>query len=306
MTDQEHSNSNNSKSSPGVQKTPVFALIVVALLAVAAVGMSVFAWYQVAVISKLEMGAQGNAVERIVEDIGEVRNRSQRSAETVESLHQQVSALQLKLEQGLQQAGQQRNRQFTQFRQEFDALTQSIEKVYQDLGRTVNSWMLEEAEQLLLLANQRLSLDADVDLAKTALQLADEKLEDIGDPGLLPIRRELATEIAELASVPQLDIAGIALRLRALMQSVDKLPLSEDMSGPEWDTGESAEQPGAGNEDVMTSIKSAGEELVEDLKKLVRIRKVEDTGIVRRDTAVGLCRIVFSGAIYPAQFQGKV
>ncbi|MFT5114631.1 MAG: uroporphyrin-3 C-methyltransferase [Parasphingorhabdus sp.] len=279
MNDQNKSNLDSATETPSAamvkQSASSWPLVVISLFSITAMIVAGFAWYQVAVIARLEIGQQGSTVDRVSEDYASLRADSDRTLKSLQELDRQIIDLKRELQTSLAAEHDQSSAALKQFKTEVDGLSQSVEQVYRDLGRTVNTWMLEETEQLLLLANQRLSLDGDVRLAITALKLSDGKLKEIGDPGLLPVRQQLATEISELAAVPVLDIAGAALRLQALMQSVAKLPLNEDMSGPQWEIGEAETENST--DDVLSSLQSAGEEFVADLKKLVRIRKVEDT-----------------------------
>jgi uroporphyrin-III C-methyltransferase len=84
---------------------------------------------------------------------------------------------------------------------------------------------LAAIEQLLLLANDRLLLARDVSAARTALDLADQRLAAQGDPRLHRVREALAAERAALAAVAQPDVAGAALALAELAKRAPKFPL---------------------------------------------------------------------------------
>lgn len=107
-----------------------------------------------------------------------------------------------------------------------ETLTEAIRKASQHLSKSRVSWVMAESEQLMIVANQRLQLAGDMDTAATALEIADQRLRDLADPDLTPVRKILAKEIQTLKSIKRADIAGIALRLAALADSVDSLPLS--------------------------------------------------------------------------------
>jgi len=84
-------------------------------------------------------------------------------------------------------------------------------------------WAMAEVEFLLQTASQRVLLAADNEGAKTALVLADEKLKDLADPRLYRLRALLADEQLALSSVAKVDIDGLALRLKSVLDNMDKL-----------------------------------------------------------------------------------
>lgn len=106
-----------------------------------------------------------------------------------------------------------------------DALRSAVTKLANDAGRAQRNWALSEAEQLLVIANERLQLARDVTLALAALRAADRHLQQVANPALLPVRRALARDIARLEAANQVDIPGIALALNTLAGRVDQLPL---------------------------------------------------------------------------------
>lgn len=105
-------------------------------------------------------------------------------------------------------------------------LTEAIRKASQHLSSSRVSWVMAETEQLMIIANQRLQLAGDLDTATIALEIADQRLRDLSDPDLTPVRKILAKEIQTLKSTERIDIAGIALRLSALADIIETLPLS--------------------------------------------------------------------------------
>jgi uroporphyrin-III C-methyltransferase len=110
-----------------------------------------------------------------------------------------------------------------------DTLRASLEKIDTDLVHNRKEWALTETEQLLIIANNRLQLAHDVHSALADLRAADEQLKILASPKLLPVRRQLAREIAQLESLDKTDISGITLRLAAMADNVDHLPLALDI-----------------------------------------------------------------------------
>ncbi|MGA9033932.1 MAG: uroporphyrinogen-III C-methyltransferase [Sulfuricaulis sp.] len=161
-----------------------------------------------------------------------------------------------------------------------DTLRASLEKINTDLARNRLEWALTETEQLLVIANNRLQLARDSRSALAALRAADQQLQLLASPKLLPVRRELAREISLLESLDKLDVSGITLRLATLAESVDRLPLATDTRLHEFEAGKA--QAGQGSVQVAaadTGWRQTAHSLWQDILSLVRIRN--DTELQR-------------------------
>jgi len=88
-------------------------------------------------------------------------------------------------------------------------------------------WSLAEVEYLVRLAHQRLLMASDGASALTLLAGADAIVQELDDPSLHPVRAALASDMAALRGVAQVDVEGAWLRIRALAGQVDELPLFE-------------------------------------------------------------------------------
>jgi len=91
--------------------------------------------------------------------------------------------------------------------------------------RDQRGWMVAEIEYLIDIANQRLRLVRDLDGAIAALRAADQRVRELGDPKLLPVRELLADEIAMLEDFERPDLVGIALRLDRMATHLKPMPL---------------------------------------------------------------------------------
>jgi uroporphyrin-3 C-methyltransferase len=91
--------------------------------------------------------------------------------------------------------------------------------------RVVQEWLWTEAEYLLRLANQKLSLQGDADSALLILSTVDEMLRDSGDVTVLGIRDALAGEMLALRNLDYVDVAGLYVRMSNLLPLVDELSL---------------------------------------------------------------------------------
>lgn len=111
------------------------------------------------------------------------------------------------------------------FKQQGAELTATLEKVYQRVGRNSTEWMASEAEYLMRVANHRLRLERDVSTAAKALETADGRLRDTGDPGWIEVRKLIADEVAVLKGVGGLDRAGVSATLSGLIKQVKGLKM---------------------------------------------------------------------------------
>lgn len=89
-----------------------------------------------------------------------------------------------------------------------------------------NDWMLAESEYLVRIAGRKLWLEHDLVSAITLLGNADERIAALNDPSLMPIRKALAEDIAKLKGMPRIDREGLTLKLAALSDQIELLPLS--------------------------------------------------------------------------------
>lgn len=105
------------------------------------------------------------------------------------------------------------------------AANASVQSISEKLGRSTVAWRMAEVEYLLTVANHRLSLAKDRQTAIAVFETADSRLQAIADPALLTVRKKVASEIAALRAVPNVDIPGIAVQLASMAESVEQLPL---------------------------------------------------------------------------------
>jgi uroporphyrin-3 C-methyltransferase len=102
-------------------------------------------------------------------------------------------------------------------------LRAAVADVHRRVGRSGTHWIIAEAEYLLRIAAHRLILARDVQAARTALELADQRLRDTQDPGWSGVRAQIAREIAALAAFEAPDVSGLSARLAALVEQVPQL-----------------------------------------------------------------------------------
>ncbi len=150
-----------------------------------------------------------------------------------------------------------------------DTLASGFDRLTEDLGRKRSDWALAETEQLLLIANYRLQLARDVETAVAALRAADGQLQKLADPGLLPVRKLIASEVTALQQLDRADIPGVALRLGSMASALEQLPLHVERR-----FATAAPVTGA----VATESTGLGtlQQMWRDLLGLIRIRKTTE------------------------------
>lgn len=184
----------------------------------------------------------------------------ERNAGRIGGLEQRIQALQTAID--TQQAALERQSR---------GLEEAIDALRAQLGRDQSGWVLAEIEYLMLIANHRLQLERDVTTAIAALQIADTRLRDAGDPALIGVREKLAVEIAALDTLARPDITGLALRLVGLGEQVERLPLKGTFQPTPFTA---AERTATAEEGSAWQRLTRG--VWNDLKGLVTVRRNEE------------------------------
>ncbi|WP_404970225.1 uroporphyrinogen-III C-methyltransferase [Vibrio campbellii] len=131
-------------------------------------------------------------------------------------------------------------------------------------GRRPNDWLLAEADYLVKLAGRKLFLEHDVESATQLMESADQRIAALNDPSLVGLRKAMANDITKLRIVPLVDRDGLVLRLTALQQQVDKLPLANALL-PEAAAVEKqqvSEDIANWQDNLMTSLKDFSENFI--------------------------------------------
>lgn len=146
---------------------------------------------------------------------------------------------------------------------EFQSQQAALEALYRDLAPSRDELALSEVEQILVLANQQLSLAGNVQAALAGLQVADGKLARLDRAQLGPLRRALARDIDRLKAVPYVDVAGISIKLDQLIDAIGALPLAKDER-----VAESSERTEATNDPAWLRFLHG---MWNDLRNVIRI-----------------------------------
>ncbi|MEE8428913.1 MAG: uroporphyrinogen-III C-methyltransferase, partial [Gammaproteobacteria bacterium] len=167
-----------------------------------------------------------NRLSTVEQMLDEVREQSQGQ----QGVKQELSTLSQQFEEDLQRIE----------RRQEDA--QSVLKTLQQRqGSDLDTWRLAQVQFLLRVANESLQLQHDPTTATAALVSADNELKELGDPGYLPVREQLAKEIASLKALPWPDASGIAMALTGFSHQVRHLPVKGAKIPPPASGGAGAE-----------------------------------------------------------------
>ncbi|MCL2918646.1 uroporphyrinogen-III C-methyltransferase [Shewanella litorisediminis] len=150
-----------------------------------------------------------------------------------------------RLEQGL--------KQIAQLESELGRLTadqSALERRLTNLSqKTPDDWLIAEADYLVRMAGRKLWLEQDPATALSLLKAADERIAAMQQPSLFSLRKALAADMEQVASVRSTDIAGNVYALDEIMKRIEQLtpgrnkqeytaPTDETISGSlkDWQT----------------------------------------------------------------------
>ncbi|MEE9552502.1 MAG: uroporphyrinogen-III C-methyltransferase [Gammaproteobacteria bacterium] len=153
-----------------------------------------------------------------------------------------------------------------------ESITDALEILYQRQPANNEEWALVEIEYLLIIATHRLLLEKDIATALAAIEAADLRLKDLGNPRLIPVREQLATDINKLRSISPVDISGLALYLADLINRSDTLQLKGNVISKEQKDKNALQSI---NEDI--SWRDLPTILWQELKGLVVIKRSGET-----------------------------
>tara|TARA_B100000519_G_scaffold202617_1_gene221557 strand:+ start:1709 stop:2833 length:1125 start_codon:yes stop_codon:yes gene_type:complete len=223
-----------SKEPPARQKLwPVWLVAILALII--AIALALWSWQQwnnhQAVMQTIESLKQDTAQ---LEDL--YGDRGSQQSQRLQSLEEKLAS--------------QRELIATQQRQ----TDHNARELLEAGNRTRTDWLLAEAEYLLRIANQRLMIEKDIRGAMSALEAADEVLNESDDIGVYPVRQQLAREILALKGLTGVDRTGLYLTLEAAIDSIHQLTdqalISENAPGfvvnaAQGESAGTGEEPGA-------------------------------------------------------------
>ncbi|MFY2510299.1 uroporphyrinogen-III C-methyltransferase [Vibrio pectenicida] len=143
--------------------------------------------------------------------------------QTKASIKQEILASKETAESNTEAASHKTETRLAQQQRSIDSLQLALADVK---GRRPDDWLLAESDYLVKLAGRKLFLEHDAVSATELMESADQRIATLNDPNLVPLRQSLANDIMKLKAIPIIDRDGLVLRITALQQQVDKLPLA--------------------------------------------------------------------------------
>ncbi len=274
--------SGDEKGGNGVTGVALVAWLAL-LIAIGAGGFSGYRWWAERSAADDTTGL-ASAVDNLETETADI-------AQTASKLRDRLSSLQQDLQQELQQV-QQRvqqtarqaadadelarlQRQFGDSRDILESLPGRMENLEESMASLQgisagarDAWLTAEAEYYMQLANAQTQLAGNAELAAFALELADRRIRELGDPAYTPVRRELTEEIAALRAVEDVDTEGVTLTLASLADVVQSLPLDEEVA-PE-------DEPRAGIDKELSGFRRAWAAAKTAFSDMVSVRRTDE------------------------------
>jgi len=243
-------------STPRTVSWPGIAGLLVALLAAAGVG---YLWNR--------QRAQQSLNEQFTATQRELEKRSAELGRVISDIGN-LGAEDRKIEDSLSALTKRIERQLEELPARMTRIEGTLDKIPGVAGQARSAWLLAEAEYFLRIANAQLNLVGNVDISLRALELADAKIKDLGDPGLTRVRAKISDERTALKAVPRPDAEGIVLTLGSLAKTLDTLPLSHT----------APDRYNARNDNVTeTGWRRAWRVIVDALGSIISVRRNDET-----------------------------
>lgn len=157
---------------------------------------------------------------------------------------------------------------FSELDEKMNQLDESVQTTNELASRGQRDWVLAEVNYLLRTGVHRVKLAGDVKAGVIALESASDRLHTLGDINYMPVREQIAEEVAALRQVGPPDIEGLIFKLQHMSKRADTLPL------PKTDK-EKAKEENA--DDPVASTRALGSSLLNKLKGSVSIGPSEGT-----------------------------
>jgi uroporphyrin-3 C-methyltransferase len=93
-------------------------------------------------------------------------------------------------------------------------------------GTRASDWLIAEADYLTRMAGRKIWLEDDTQTAILLLKEADLRLEEVGDPALIPARKAIASDVLSIKQASNNNTLSIALTLNSIIEQIDTLPLN--------------------------------------------------------------------------------
>lgn len=200
-TTKPQANTNKQKSGGALLGFFVFLTF---LLAIAGIGAGYYVWQQTQ--QQLQVAeSERQALEHALSTLDE----NPRMQKISGGLSKKIASTNSKV--------QQLGKNITSLSSEQKRLASVVQDTSDIVSRSQAGWMLKEVEHVLRMSQHRLLLDRDFTGALAGLKAADQRLNDINDVRLIPIRKSIAKQTQTLNQFPHPDYTGLQLQLDNIM-----------------------------------------------------------------------------------------
>lgn len=252
--------------------------VIILLVVVSMGGIGFYLFQQL----RSQQDSLGGEVNKEDLQLTELRTQISSYQSQIAALSAEMSAKDNRVTQSLAEFSRTHNEKVDNTRKE---LTESLQQLQRQLGKTRGDWLLADAEYLLSVANERLHLVGDVNTTREALEAADQRLRESGDAGAFKIREEIAKEISALKNITAPDIVGLYSKIQSLEESVNNLELLLPYAGKPLTPA--SEVQSSDEDGVLSSLK--GIVTVRHIDKTVKeILTPEEAQFIRQQLRVKL------------------
>ncbi len=204
-------NSNKQKSGNALLGLFVFLTF---LLAVAGIGAGYYVWQQTQLqlqATKAEFKALKHELS-IVDENPRIQQFSRSFGQKIEATNSSLKNL---------------SKSIQSITNEQTRLNAAVQETSDVVNRGQKDWMLKEVDHVLRMSQHRLLLDRDFASALAGLNAADNRLNDINDVRLIPVRQSISRQIQALNQFPHPDYVGIQLKLDNVMANLKNSVLKQ-------------------------------------------------------------------------------
>ncbi|MFL2538195.1 MAG: uroporphyrinogen-III C-methyltransferase [Candidatus Rariloculaceae bacterium] len=189
----------------------VFLALLLALMSVFSTG---YLWWQHQIYSTMLRQSESQSVESIRDIQG-----------MLDSFGDRVDSLQ-NANEDARNIARDLDRRLEEFPERFQTLERRLNSLQGVSDSARREWIRAEAEYYLVVANTVLGLSNNWEGAITALELADAKLRELGNPSFRVVNEQILEERESLIAVQLPDKEGLSYSLARLLESVESLPIA--------------------------------------------------------------------------------